>query len=194
MSNLTLLNIRKKMKLNKIMMAVVLSLSTVSAAQAADGKITFTGSIIDAPCSISANTIDQTIELGAISNAALSANGNTGESTPRPVKISLENCVVTTTGAVTTADKVQVKFMGTPSTYDNDSLALSGGLASGAYIVLTGNDGNKVLLNTPTSPQQFVNGASPDLTFTARLKGGGAGIVIKPGSFAVPVEFQLSYL
>lgn len=181
------------MKLNKIMMAVVLSLSAVSAAQAADGNITFTGSIIDAPCSISADSLDQTIELGAISKAALSANANTGESTPRPVKISLENCVVTTTGAVTTADKVLVTFVGNPSAYDNDSLELTGGLASGAYIVLTGNDGSKVQLNKPTSPQKFVNGASPDLTFTARLKGGGAGAAINPGDFSVPVEFQLSY-
>ena len=43
------------MKLNKIMMAAVIAFGASSFAQAADqghGKVTFTGSIIDAPCSI----------------------------------------------------------------------------------------------------------------------------------------------
>lgn len=43
------------MKLNKIMLATVLAFGVSSLANAADqghGKVTFTGSIIDAPCSL----------------------------------------------------------------------------------------------------------------------------------------------
>lgn len=67
------------MKLNKIVMALVLAFSTVSGAQAADqghGKVTFTGSIIDAPCSITPQSIDQTVDLGQISKEALLSGGN----------------------------------------------------------------------------------------------------------------------
>ena len=80
------------MKLNKIVMALVLAFSTVSGAQAADqghGKVTFTGSIIDAPCSITPQSIDQTVDLGQISKEALLSGG---KSTPRNFSIGLENC------------------------------------------------------------------------------------------------------
>ncbi|UAN45226.1 fimbrial protein (plasmid) [Serratia sp. JSRIV001] len=183
------------MQLNKIMMAAVLSLSAVSVAHANQGQgdILFTGSIVDAPCSIAADSIDQTVELGAISNAALSANTNTGESKPMPFTIQLENCIVTTGTTPASASKVQVKFLGTTSSYDADSLALVGGNAAGAYILLKQADGKKVTVGTPTTLQQFTDGASPALTFTASLKGNGGTAVITPGSFSVPVQFQLAY-
>lgn len=62
------------MKLNKIMLAAVMAFGVSSLAHAADqghGKVTFSGSIIDAPCSIAPESLDQTVELGAISNVAL---------------------------------------------------------------------------------------------------------------------------
>lgn len=62
--------------------AAMLSGAVMANANAADqghGKVTFTGSIIDAPCSISPDSIDQTVSLGQISNAALA---NSGTSTP----------------------------------------------------------------------------------------------------------------
>ena len=54
--------------------AAMLSGAVMANANAADqghGKVTFTGSIIDAPCSISPDSIDQTVSLGQISNACL---------------------------------------------------------------------------------------------------------------------------
>ena len=84
------------MKLNKIVLATVMTmgLGMASVANAADqgqGKITFTGSIVDAPCSITAGSADQTIPLGAISNIALAANGGTGVSAAQPFSIELVN-------------------------------------------------------------------------------------------------------
>ncbi|MHA3276947.1 fimbrial protein, partial [Yersinia pseudotuberculosis] len=49
-----------------VLVAAVLSLSAF-AANAADqgkGKVTFTGSIIEAPCSITSEAADQVVELG----------------------------------------------------------------------------------------------------------------------------------
>ncbi|OMQ18951.1 fimbrial protein [Serratia oryzae] len=181
------------MKLNNIAMATVMAmgLGLASFANAADqgsGKITFTGSIIDAPCSIAPGSLDQTISLGAVSNVALAANGNTGVSTPEPFSIELKDCVIATTG---TKDKVTVTFTGAASSYDADSLGMIG-TAQGAYILMSQADGAKVKLNTPTAAQTVVNGNN-SLSFTAALKGGGAGATIVPGAFQVPTNFVLDY-
>ncbi|WP_455817197.1 fimbrial protein [Pseudomonas cerasi] len=80
------------MNLNKTILAAFVALGSISMVHAADqghGKITFTGSIIDAPCSISPESIDQTVELGQISNIALKDGG---KSTPKFFSIKLENC------------------------------------------------------------------------------------------------------
>ncbi|MGP2706387.1 fimbrial protein, partial [Serratia marcescens] len=80
------------MKLNKIMLTAVLAFGVSSLAHAADqghGKVTFTGSIIDAPCSISPETVDQTVDMGQVSNVALK---NGGKSAPRQFDIKLEQC------------------------------------------------------------------------------------------------------
>lgn len=167
--------------------ATLMAGSAFAADQGA-GKVTFTGSIIDAPCSIASTSVDQTIPLGAISNVVLAANGNTGVSTPEPFKIELKDCVIATAG---TKDKVTVIFTGAASDYDADSLGLLGS-AEGAYILMSQADGAKVKLNTATSAQTLINGDNT-LSFTAALKGGGTGATIKPGSFQVPTNFVLSY-
>lgn len=170
----------------------MLSLFTASSVYAAGGtgKVTFTGSIIDAPCSIAPGSLDQTVSLGAISNVALAANSNTGSSSPKPFQIELEDCVITTPG---TKDKVSVTFTGTASPHDAESLALVGGDASGASIVLTAGDGSKVKLNTATTGQTVINGKNT-LTFAASVKGGGALATIVPGTFQVPTNFVLNYI
>lgn len=168
----------------------MLGLAAVSSAHAAggNGKVTFTGSIIDAPCSIAPGSIDQTVSLGAISNVALAAGGNTGTSAAKNFSIELEDCVIATAG---TKDKVTVTFTGAPSSYDTESLGLIGS-AEGAFIQLRDADGAKVKLNTATSGQTVINGNNT-LTFAANLKGGGAGATIVPGTFQVPANFVLDY-
>ncbi|MDW7590685.1 fimbrial protein [Providencia sp. 2023EL-00965] len=66
------------------------------------GKVTFKGEIIDAPCSISSDSIDQTVDLGQIANSVL-ANG--GASSPKQFTIELEDCVFPAGGG---NDKVQI--------------------------------------------------------------------------------------
>lgn len=167
----------------------VLSILAVSSAHANRGKVTFTGSIIDAPCSIAPGSLDQTVSLGAISNVVLAENGNTGSSTPQRFTIELEDCVVATPG---TKDKVTTRFTGATSSYDPESLALTGGTAGGASIQLFANNGEKVKINTPTSEQHVFDGNNT-LTFTANVKGGGSTATIIPGTFQVPANFVLSY-
>lgn len=62
------------------------------------GTVHFKGEIIDAPCSISPDTADQTVDLGQVSNSALKDNG---KSVPVPFNIKLQNCDVSTYKTVT---------------------------------------------------------------------------------------------
>ena len=105
--------------MKKILLLALVSsaMSTfVLAADMGHGKVNFKGSIIDAPCSISPNSIDQTVELGQISNMAL-VNG--GKSTPRTFDIALENCDVTDV-----KKGVQLTFSGAAASFDKSNKTL----------------------------------------------------------------------
>ncbi|MBP2169253.1 type 1 fimbria pilin [Erwinia toletana] len=176
------------MKFREKTVAAIMIMGYVFAANAADsghGTVTFQGAIIDAPCSINPDSIDQTINLGQISAAALSASGKTGSSIPRPFQIKLENC---TTATLST---VQTKFTGAASAYDKDSLALSGS-ASGASIVMLDGSNEKVKLNVATTPQTLQDGHNT-LNFNAYLQGGGSSATIVPGEFNSITNFTLAY-
>lgn len=177
------------MKLNEIAMSVVImSFGTVSVAQAAgagSGTVTFTGSIIDSPCSIAPESVDQTVPLGQISSAALSVNNNSGESVPRRFDIKLENCDTSTLKTVTTT------FSGGASSYNPEWLGLNG-TARGAGIVLASQQGGDLKLGVTSPAQNLVNGNNI-LVFSARLKGGGTGATIVPGEFQSVADFTLAY-
>ena len=98
----------------------------VQAADQGHGKVTFTGAIIDAPCSITPDTIEQTVDLGEISNKALT---NGGKSRPRSFDIKLESCDL----SGLTDKTVTITFTGTESRVQPGYLALVG-TASGAAI------------------------------------------------------------
>ncbi|WP_332768592.1 fimbrial protein [Pseudomonas koreensis] len=184
------------MKLNKIAVAVALMLGASTGIQAANaapaivkagdqghGKITFTGSIIDSPCSIDPNSVDQTIQLGAVSSVALVDGGT---SAPKPFEIRLEKC------SLDTAKTVKTTFNG--PTGQGDLLGITGD-ASGAGIALTDGDGALIKLGTASTGQLVSVGASnATLAFSAHLKGNGGGAdSIIPGEFSSVATFMLSY-
>lgn len=177
------------MKLNKIVMALVLAFSTVSDAQAADqghGKVTFTGSIIDAPCSITPQSIDQTVDLGQISKEALLSGG---KSTPRNFSIGLENCSF---GSPATKNKVQVTFTGMESAAKNGLLGITG-TAKGASVAITQADGQIIKLGVPTKEQVLQDGNNT-LSFAAYLQGDGDSTnVVTEGEFQAVTDFTLAY-
>lgn len=176
------------MKLNKIMMAAVLTFGTISGAQAADqghGKVTFTGSIIDAPCSIAPESIDQTIELGQISNVALKDGG---QSTPKNFDIKLEDCSFGTPAA---KNKVQVTFTGMESAAGNGLLGITGN-AGGASLAITQGDGKVITLGQATKEQVLQDGNNT-LSFAAYLQGDGASATITEGDFQAVTDFTLAY-
>ncbi|MBU4630954.1 type 1 fimbrial protein (plasmid) [Pseudomonas sp. BF61] len=174
------------MKFNKIAMAAALALGTITSVQAAgegNGVVRFTGSIIDAPCSIDPNSVDQTVELGAVSNVVLVDGGN---SAPKPFEIRLENC------SLDTAKTVKTTFNGAAGAAG--LLGITGD-ARGAGIALTDGNGASIALGTASAGQLISSGASEAvLSFSAYLKGdGGPADTIIPGAFSSVANFMLTY-
>jgi len=157
------------------------------AADQGHGKVSFKGSIIDAPCSISPNSIDQTVELGQISNVAL-VDG--GKSNPRTFDILLENCDIT---GVTSG--VSLTFSGAAASFDNTKKTLGiVGTGAGAGVQITNGSGNVMTLGTATPVQQILDGNNT-LRFSAYLKGNGGKLdTITVGEFSSVADFTLTYL
>ncbi|NTX79564.1 type 1 fimbrial protein [Serratia proteamaculans] len=188
------------MNMNKNLIAAVLAtmamgsvVSTANAANQGSGTVTFTGSIINAPCSIAPDSVDQTVNLGSVANKAL-ANG--GKSSPQNFNIKLQDCDIT--GLV---DKtVTTTFTGTPSKINANNLGLTG-TASGAAIVLT-QGGTDIKLGEATTATKVGEGNNT-LAFAAYLQGETVTAATKtdsavyapivPGDFKSVANFTLAY-
>ncbi|CAI1773057.1 type 1 fimbrial protein [Serratia marcescens] len=176
------------MNLNKTLLAAVIAFGSASMAHAADqghGKVTFTGSIIDAPCSIAPESIDQTVDMGQISNAALK---DSGQSTPRNFDIKLEDCSFGTPAA---KNKVQVTFTGMESVAGNGLLGITGN-AKGASVAITQADGQVITLGQATKEHTLQDGNNT-LRFAAYMQGDGASATITEGDFQAVTDFTLAY-
>lgn len=174
------------MKLSKIMLATVMTLGTISIANAANqgaGTVTFKGSIIDAPCSIEPESADQTVQLGAIASAQLK---NGGKSTPQDFLIKLVGCNVATAKTLTTT------FTGAESATAPGLLAMKGS-ARGASIAINDVDGKLLPLTKASKAVKIENGQTT-LRFSAHLQGDGTkDAVITPGEFKSVADFTLAY-
>lgn len=182
------------MNFKKTMLAAVVTLGAIAGAQAAPetgtpatdqghGKVTFTGSIIDAPCSIDPKSVDQTVDLGGVSNVSLLNGGN---SSPKPFEIHLEKCSLETAKTVTTT------FNGAAG--KNGLLGMTGD-AKGASIAITDGSNNLIELGKATQGQVLSSGGTEaTLAFSAYLKGdGGDDKSIIPGKFQSVANFILNY-
>ncbi|WPU21986.1 fimbrial protein [Cedecea neteri] len=159
-------------------------MATANAADQGHGTITFAGSIIDAPCSITPESIDQTVNLGQISNKALAKGG---KSNLRAFDIKLESCDITGLKEKT----ITTTFTGTGSTALPGYLAIVG-TASGASIGITADDGKNINLGE-ASPVTTIQNGSNTLRFAAYLQGNGGDTKVVPGEFTSVANFTLAY-
>lgn len=100
----------KKTLLATATAAALIGPAAAFAADFGQGTITFTGSVLDAPCSIPAADLNQTIDLGQISKNDLTTTNST--SATLPIEIHLTGCNFTTTGtpAVPQLNKLRISF------------------------------------------------------------------------------------
>lgn len=177
------------MFVKKIMVASFISLGLVSsicmAADQGHGAVTMRGSIISTqvPCVITPESIDQTVELGQVSDTVLLENNGSGKSTPRVFSIDLEQCEVTGSNAVS------VTFTGTSG--KDGRLGITG-TASGASVAFTDGSGDVLPLGKPSESFKL-NEGNNTLRFATYLQGDGVPGNIKPGDYQAVADFTLSY-
>ncbi|WP_369308855.1 fimbrial protein [Providencia rettgeri] len=174
------------MKLNKLALVFGLGMAVAAGSASANqgtGKVTFEGSIIDAPCSIKNTDLSgsDAVKIGAISTVLLNAGKS---STPRSFKIELEDCDISTLSSVSTT------FTGIPSPIKAGSLAING-TAKNAAIVITDAGGNQIKLGDKSTPQNLNSGVNT-LEYYAYLQGDSANAAV-PGEFTAVATFALSY-
>ncbi|HAI5546785.1 TPA: fimbrial protein, partial [Escherichia coli] len=87
------------------------------------GRVTFNGTVVDAPCSISQKSADQSIDFGQLSKSFLE---NDGRSKPMNLDIELVNCDITAFKNNAKTGSVKLAFTG-PTTGNNEELDTSGG-------------------------------------------------------------------
>jgi len=186
------------MKLSKVALAMGLGMALVSGfANAAPsgttppaasgtvggqghGTVHFKGEIIDAPCSISPETADQTVDLGQVSNSALK---DSGTSSPVSFEIKLQNCDISTFKTVTAT------WSGTPDQNMKTAWGITG-TASGAAIILRDASQKDIELGKETAPTNLT-ADNTTIAMSAFLKGNGQTVV--PGSFTGVADYVLSY-
>ncbi|WP_159956845.1 fimbrial protein [Pseudomonas pisciculturae] len=165
-----------------VLLSVGLLVGSASVVHAADGTVTFIGSVHSGACSIKPESVDQSVHLGAIAKHQLQSGG---KSEARPVRIELEGCDLTglTDNTVTTT------FTGAPSTVVPGAIGTVGG-AGGVGIMMT-HGGKLVELGVPTTPQAIVAGDNT-LEFGAYVQGAATGTIV-PGNFSAVTNFTLAY-
>ncbi|EBH1887313.1 type 1 fimbrial protein [Salmonella enterica] len=180
------------MNFKKSIIVAALAMGVTGMAQATDqghGTVTFIGSIIDAPCSITPESAEQTVDLGQISNIALKDGG---KSVPQDFTIELQQCDTETAKSVVTT------FSGAASASNPDMLGISG-TASGASVAITDAGGNLIKLGEDSTAQTLNDGTN-NLRFAAYLQGdaavegeNGSESNIVPGDFTAVADFKLTY-
>lgn len=179
----------KKTTIASTMMMLMLSASvfaegTGTPADQGHGVIKFVGAIIDAPCSIAPESVDQTIQMGQIANSLLEQQG---EGPLRTFEISLEGC------SLDTAKTASITFNGIADDSEKKHLSLNG-LAKGAAIAMVSQrDGSEVVLGTPTKALSLVDGDN-HLKFGAKLVSNlKRGEKATPGEFTATSDFIMTY-
>lgn len=172
------------MKMIKTVMAGAIAMSLVSfgaAADAGQGVINFKGKVIDAPCSIDAESADQSIDFGQISKATLNASGISPQ---KPVTIKLVNCEAN-------AGTVKAAFSGMTISGANSELRTTGG--TGVAVVMSAADGSMVTFDGQPGAGLSLLEGNNTLQYSAWVKKATNESAVNEGEFTAVTNFALSY-
>ncbi|WP_421251387.1 fimbrial protein [Aeromonas sp. 600584] len=148
------------------------------------GVIKFVGAIIDAPCSIAPESVDQTIQMGQVANSLLESQG---ETPLRPFEIHLEAC------SLDTAKTASITFNGVADDSEKKHLAINGFAKGAAVAIVNQLDGSEVVLGTPTKGAALLKGDN-HLKFGAKLVSNiKSGEKATPGEFTATSDFIMNY-
>lgn len=176
--------------------ALLVTLSVCSATAAAKGQGSGTvhigGEIVETPCGIASDSLDQTIDFGLMSMTdATPGSQPLLISSRRYFQIELVNCTLASQIKPGFAYRaMNVIFDGTPDHEEPELLAITGD-AKGVAIELLTDEGNRLALGKSTADYLLVDGHSR-LSFSAQLK--LHPDYARAGGFNSLVKFTLSYL
>ncbi|MEB2645360.1 fimbrial protein [Pseudomonas sp. MYb541] len=171
-----------KTKMNTALLSIGLLVGSASVAHAADGTVTFMGSVHSGACSIKPDSVDQTVNLGAIAKHQLEKGG---KSEARRVLIELEGCDL----SGLTDNTVTTTFTAAPSSTVPGAIGTVGG-AGNVGIMMT--HGSKPIgLGVATTPQAISTGNNT-LEFGAYVQGAATAPIV-PGEFSAVTNFTLAY-
>lgn len=178
------------MSMKKVVLALAVSSAMAMTAQAANqggGTVDFNGEVIDAACSIDANSLKQTVELGSVAKVQLAKGG---KSTPVDFTIQLHNCDIT--------DKTTTKvtFNGVAGGAGADGLDKTFGVsgpATGAMGVVVTDAGGNVIAPGGASSAFTLNEGDNTLNFKAYMQGATTADTVAPGVFTATANFLMDY-
>jgi type 1 fimbria pilin len=182
---------------NKALLALAITALTSGYAFAdvdgGSGKITFTGTIINAPCAILPEDIDKQVELGEVPASYINANGH---SDAVDSSLHLINCDLPNSdnGSGVAVSKVDVTFNSDSVTTEDTSL-LSNTFASGAQNVgvrLLDKTSANITLGTAKTIDLSAGSATQILPFMAYMQKVGATDVTV-GAVAATATYRLTY-
>ena len=148
---------------------------------------TFTGRLINAPCTLRPSDETLQVDLGQIFQSSFNL---AGRSESKPFTLHLDDC----NGAL--ASSVKVIFRGNENLALPGRLALdTGGATRGVAIAIEDASGVVLPINTPT-PALPLNAGSNDLHFSAYVEGESVALLNKtivPGPFLASATFTFEY-
>ncbi|CNE15076.1 fimbrial protein [Yersinia nurmii] len=168
-----------------ILLASAAFASFSSAANAADGTINFTGTVIAEACTVSPASAGQTVALGNVSAKAFPSIGATAM--PTKFDITLTSCPESVTKAL-------VKFDGPFAENNTNLLALTtgAGVATGLGIAIYEADGTTLIPMTAPSAQKAVaKGVNPVFSYIAKYM--STNDIVTTGPANAVTQFSISY-
>lgn len=154
------------------------------------GTVHFTGQIVNAACAVSADSMNQTVNMGQYRTALFTAVGTYSNEIPFTIKLEDCDTSVSTTAAVA--------FSGNSDSQDNTVLTVSNigggasGAASGVGIEIKDHAGQVIKPDGSvfSTPHTLIDGHNV-LNFKARYKSTNA--TVTPGAADADATFQMQY-
>ncbi|WES69616.1 fimbrial protein [Superficieibacter sp. HKU1] len=169
--------------------AFIAAMGISASVLAEDGKINFTGNIIEAGCQVNSSVSSpMTVKLGDVAKTAFAAAGDTAANTK--FTLVLSGCPEDLKGK-----PVTVKYSGTPDTNNSDYLQLTGygttGVASGVAVQLLNGSGKELPLGSDSETKTVDAKSDTNLDFFARYI--ATSDTVGVGTANSTVNFTLSY-
>ena len=153
------------------------------------GRIHFTGTVINAPCSIAPGDEDINVDMGQVANKVLETGNKYSQNVSYTIHLQDCNLAAQTAGSVEypAMSKVAVSFAGTPDSSATELLANTGS-AKGAGIRLIDANGDLLKVGDTSKDINLVTGNN-ELVFAARVESNtqpvSTGTIVSQATYAL---------